>query len=194
MCRNIANNIHFHYRTNSVKIKDKIFQYIQKTLFLALFWPIFPIFGAKNFFLENPALSRTTSYGFLASCQNLEKTNNTIPRKRLDRWKDGRKDGRMDRPYFTGPFQLTPGVQLFNFIIRPHPVKPLNSGNLQVLKNLSFIKRCPLLGGSLKKIVTFRTKHFVRYSRHVRYMGCTLLGGFTTTTTEVINFKTKATV
>ena len=32
-----------------------------------------PIFWVKNFFLENPALSRTTSYGFLASCQNLEK-------------------------------------------------------------------------------------------------------------------------
>ena len=39
------------------------------------FWPIFPIFGAKTIFLEMLALSRTTSYGFLASCQNLEKTN-----------------------------------------------------------------------------------------------------------------------
>ena len=29
------------------------------------------------------------------------------------------------------------------------------------------------------KIVTFRTKHFVRYSRHVRYLGCPLLGIFT---------------
>ena len=42
-------------------------------------------------------LSRTTSYGFLAPCQNLEKTNDTIPRKRPDRmtegWKDGWKDG-----------------------------------------------------------------------------------------------------
>ena len=74
-------------------MNDKIFQYIQKTLFLAHFWPIFPIFWAKNFFLENPALSRKTSYGFLASCQNLEKTNDTIPRKRPDRRKDGRKDG-----------------------------------------------------------------------------------------------------
>ena len=56
------------------------------------FWPIFPNFGTKFYFLENPALSRTTSYGFLASCQNLEKTNDTIPRKCPDRWKDGRKD------------------------------------------------------------------------------------------------------
>ena len=36
-------------------------------------------------------------------------------------------------------------------------VKPLNSGHLQVLKNMSFIERCPLLGGNLKKIVTFGT-------------------------------------
>ena len=48
-------------------------------------------------------------------------------------------------------------------------VKPLNSGHLLVLKNLSVIKRCLLLGGSLTKIVTFGTKHFVRCSRHVRY-------------------------
>ena len=99
--------MHFHYRTNSVKINDKFFQYIQKTLSFVHFWPISPIFGAKNFFLVNPALSRTNSNGFLASCQNLEKTNDTIPRKRPDR----RKDGRTDRPYFIGPFRLTPGVQ-----------------------------------------------------------------------------------
>ena len=58
-------------------------------------------------------------------------------------------------------------------------VKPLNIEHLRVLKNLSVIKRCPLLGGSLTKIVTFGIKHFVRYSRHVRYLGCPLLGGFT---------------
>ena len=52
-------------------------------------------------------------------------------------------------------------------------VKPLNSGHLRVLKSLSVIKRCLLLGGSLTKIVTFGTKHFVRY------LGCPLLGGFT---------------
>ena len=57
--------------------------------------------------------------------------------------------------------------------------KPLNSGNLRVLKKLSFIKMCPPLGGSSTKIVTFEIKHFVRYSRHVHYLGCSLLGGFT---------------
>ena len=35
------------------------------------------------------------------------------------------------------------------------------------------------MGGSLTKIVTFETKHFIRYSRHVRYLRCPLLGGFT---------------
>ena len=57
-------------------------------------------------------------------------------------------------------------------------VKPLNSGHLRVVKNLPVIKRHPLLGGNLTKIVTFVTKHFVRCSRHVRYLGCQLLGGF----------------
>ena len=36
--------------------------------------------GAKKYFLENLALPHTTSYGFLVPCENLAKTNNTIPR------------------------------------------------------------------------------------------------------------------
>ena len=56
------------------------------------FWPIFPIFGAKKIFLENPALSRKTSYGFLAPCQNLEKVKDTIQRKHPDRQTEGRRD------------------------------------------------------------------------------------------------------
>ena len=55
-------------------------------------------------------------------------------------------------------------------------VKPLKRGHLRLLKNLSVIKRCPLLGGSLTEIVTFGTKHFVRY------LGCPLLRGFTVCT------------
>ena len=51
--------------------------------------------------------------------------------------------------------------------------------HLPVLKYLSVIERCQLLGGSLTKIATFGTKHFVRFSRHVRYLGCLLLRGFT---------------
>ena len=51
------------------------------------FWYIlayFFHFGGKNIFSKNPALSHTTSYGFLIPCQNLEKTIDPIPRKRLD--------------------------------------------------------------------------------------------------------------
>ena len=75
-----------------------------KKPFLVHFGPFLPIFGQKKIFLENLALSRTTSYAFLAPCQISEKTNDTIPRKRLNR----RTDGRTDRP-----FQLLPGVQKF---------------------------------------------------------------------------------
>ena len=46
-------------------------------------------------------------------------------------------------------------------------VKPLHSGHLRVLKNLSVIKKCPLFGGSLRMINTFANKHFSRYSVHV---------------------------
>ena len=60
---------------------------------MAHFWSIFTILGAKKFFLENVALSRTSSYGFLAPCQNLGKTNDTIPRK----CSDSRKDRRTER-------------------------------------------------------------------------------------------------
>lgn len=59
------------------------------------FWIILPIFGAKDSFPENPAQSRTTSYGLLASCKNLEKTNGSIPRKYPDRQKE--REGQMDR-------------------------------------------------------------------------------------------------
>ena len=72
--------------------------------------PIFPILGAKKIFSENPALSRTTSYGILGPCQNLEKINDKIPTKRPERRKDGRTDGRTDRPYSIGPSGLLPGV------------------------------------------------------------------------------------
>ena len=63
----------------------KVFNKFKKLKFLVHS----PNFWSKKHFLENPALSRTTSYRFLAPCQNLEKTNNTIPRKLPDRRKDG---------------------------------------------------------------------------------------------------------
>ena len=62
----------------------------KKHVFGCTFLVHFANFWGKTFFLKNPALSRTTSYGFLVPCQNLEKNNNAIPRKRPDRRKDGR--------------------------------------------------------------------------------------------------------
>ena len=59
--------------------------------------------------LKNPVLGpfsqfwgqKKFSHGILAPCQNLEKINDTIPRKCPGRWNDGRKDGRMEGR--TGP-------------------------------------------------------------------------------------------
>ena len=61
------------------------------------FWPIFPIFGAKKIFVENPSLSHATSYRFLAPCQNLEKVDDVIQRKHPDRRTEGWMEGRKDR-------------------------------------------------------------------------------------------------
>ena len=89
----------------------KFFNKFKKPCFLANFWSIFPILGAKKNFLENLALPCTTLYEFLAPCQNLEKNALKIPRKHLDRRIERRTYGRMGRPYFIGPFRLLPGVQ-----------------------------------------------------------------------------------
>ena len=78
------------------KLTTKFSNKFNKNLFFAHFGPIFPIFGAKKIFLENPVLSRTALYGFLAPCQNLEKVNDTIQRKRPDRRKEGRTDERTE--------------------------------------------------------------------------------------------------
>ena len=56
----------------------------------------FPHFGGKKKLSWKIWLSRTTSYGFLAPCQNFKKVNDTIQRKCPDRWKDGQKDRRTD--------------------------------------------------------------------------------------------------
>ena len=72
-------------------------------------------------------------------------------------------------------------------------VKPLNRGHLRVLRKLSVIERCPLLGGNLKNIVTFGTKCFVRYLWHARYFGCPLLGGFTVVMIYLLVMSTKKT-
>ena len=77
-------------------------------MFMAHFWSLFPTSGAKNFFLENLTLSRTTSLGF----QHHAKIQKELMMQfHKNTPTDGRTDRRTDRPYFIGPFRLLPGVQ-----------------------------------------------------------------------------------
>ena len=66
---NVANNTNFHYRPNSQKTNDQIFEKLQKALPLAHF--------GGNFF-KTMTMSRATSHGFLTPFQNLDKTNHPI--------------------------------------------------------------------------------------------------------------------
>ena len=105
LCRNTADTINLRYRTNLVKINHQICQWIHKTA-LGPYLVHFPNFGG-NFFFQKIWLSRTTAYLVLTPCQNLEKTDDTIPGKCPDRWKYGGKE----RSYFIAPFPLPRGVQ-----------------------------------------------------------------------------------
>ena len=92
LCTNLANDINFHYRLNSVKINDKISQKTlkKKHIFGCAFLVHFPNFQGKKFFSEK---SGSVTHNFIwvsSTMPNLEKTNNAIPRKRPDRRKDGR--------------------------------------------------------------------------------------------------------
>ena len=81
----------------------KFFNKFKKPCSEPIFGPFSQFWGQKRFFLENPTLSGTTSYGFLEPCQNLEKTNDIIPRSlHTEGWMEGQKDRRVDRPYFIG--------------------------------------------------------------------------------------------
>ena len=94
LCWNTTNIINFHYRTNSVQI-TKFFNKFKKTVFGPLLVH-FPILGRKKNFSENLLLLYTTSYWFLALCQNLGKTNHTIPWKCPDGRTGERADGRTE--------------------------------------------------------------------------------------------------
>ena len=62
----------------SEKINDPIFQKVQKTLFLAVFWPKF---AQKIFFPENRAPSHSRVYSNASLCKKSEKLNEPISRK-----------------------------------------------------------------------------------------------------------------
>ena len=69
-----------------------------------MFGPFPESFRQKKFF-QKIGLSCKTSKGFLAPCQNPEKSNDRIPKKHPNRC----QEGRMDRPYFIGSFLLLLG-------------------------------------------------------------------------------------
>ena len=82
------------------------------------FWTLFPNFGVKKNLPKNPALSRTTSFEFLAPCQISEKANDAIPRKRLDRRTNGRTEGRKDgQTLFYKTLPATTGVPINGCIL-----------------------------------------------------------------------------
>ena len=66
----------------------------------------------------------------------------------------------------------------------PYTAKHLNCRHPLVLRYLSIIKRCPLVGGSLTKVVSVETKHFVLYSRYVHYLRYPQLESFTVVCTD----------
>ena len=77
----------------------------QKTLVLTYFSSISPILGAKKLFLKN----RTVMYNFIrvyGTMPKSEKSNDPV----LKKYPDRSQEGGMDRPCFTGSFQLPPGV------------------------------------------------------------------------------------
>ena len=79
----------------------KFFNKLKKSCF----WPISGLvshfLGQNIFFPENLPLSRTTSYGFLEPCQNLEKANNS---KKTPRQTEGLTD-----PIFHRTLPVTAG-------------------------------------------------------------------------------------
>ena len=78
---------------------------IKKTLF----WHISPNLGAK-LFSQKFSCHAKLHIVFQHHVEIQKKTYDTIPRKHLDR----RKDGRADRPSFIGPLRLPLGVQKHN--------------------------------------------------------------------------------
>ena len=100
--------MNFRYSTNSVKTSDIFFNKFLKTCFWSIFWSIFPIEAEKIFSRKSGC--HTISYGFLAPCQYLEKTNDTIPRKCPDRRKGGRKATAGSPKYL---------IRIFFFEMRP---------------------------------------------------------------------------
>ena len=106
----ILNNTNFHYRTNSTKINDHIFQQIQKTVF-GPFLVHFPDFWSKKLFFRK----------FGPVMHNFKWVSCTMP-KIWRKCRDRQKNGRTDKPYLIGTFRLPQG------------------GPISRLENLNFIR------------------------------------------------------
>ena len=87
LCRNTVNNINFHYRTNSAKINDKVFNKFKTPYF----WHIFPILEAKNFFKKIRICTTQLHMGFKHHAKILKKTNDPIPQNCPDRRSEQQK-------------------------------------------------------------------------------------------------------
>ena len=131
----------FYFRPLPAKTNDKVFWNMEKNSFL--------FFRAMRIFLINPALSGTTSRGFLSSCRKVEKTNDQIPRKFQDR----RTNVRIKRPYFLGPsgHGLRSNKELWFITYR-----------LNYLKDTIFILRFWLKGKFQTKKIIYQV--FIKFS------------------------------
>ena len=90
-CRNISNNISFHFRLFPRKTNVIMFQKIQKSLIWGHFGLFLPKFGQKWIFLKKKSLSVFRYSNYLPSCQKSEK-------KLLGPfWEKRQTDGRTDR-------------------------------------------------------------------------------------------------
>ena len=82
----------------------KFFFKLKKKPFVAHFPKIF---GQKAFFQKIWLCHIQLHKGFSGTMPNWEKSNDPIQTNHLDKW----QDGRTDKLYFKGLFQLPPGVQ-----------------------------------------------------------------------------------
>ena len=87
------------------------------TKFSNKFWAHFPNLGGNKIFPENPALSQhnfTWDSSTMPKFSKIWRHDSKKTLRETEGQMEGQKDGRMDRPYFIGPFQLPPGVPKFS--------------------------------------------------------------------------------
>ena len=91
LCRNTANNMNFHYRTNSVKMNDQNFSINSKNPISGPFLVHFPSFWGKKIF---PRKSGSTMQNFIQVYSTMSKFRKKLMMQFqcLDRQKDGQKD------------------------------------------------------------------------------------------------------